>query len=356
MKGKFTSVILAVVLVVITVGTVFFGYSKASGKAAKSSVEGEQRYAWPLATCSTEDTITHIFATQFAKEVEKLSDGKMKINVYPQSTLGGDRELMESCKDGDIPFVVQSPAPQVSFMPQLCVFDTPCVFENIDDARKAIDNADFQKEIQKIYKGAGYDLLGIADQCFRVMTSAKPFTGIESFKGQKIRTMENPIHLKAWKSIGANPTPMAFSELFTAMQQGTVDGEENPIGIIYSNRFYEVQKYITLTQHVYTPYVVFMNPDKYDSLTDEQQEIIDKAMKEASAYQLEVSAKDEEEGLKEMEKYGCEVNTLTDDQKKEFQKLIEDADVFSLAKSSMEHPEYFDEIQKELTQYREEGK
>ena len=175
-------------------------------------------------------------------------------------------------------------------------------------------------------------------------------------KGQKIRTMENPIHLKAWKSIGANPTPMAFSELFTAMQQGTVDGEENPIGIIYSNRFYEVQKYISLTQHVYTPYVVFMNPDKYDSLTDEQQEIIDKAMKEASAYQLEVSAKDEEEGLKEMEKYGCEVNTLTDDQKKEFQKLIEDADVFSLAKSSMEHPEYFDEIQKELTQYREEGK
>ena len=101
MKGKFTSVILAVVLVVITVGTVFFGYSKASGKAAKSSVEGEQRYAWPLATCSTEDTITHIFATQFAKEVEKLSDGKMKINVYPQSTLGGDRELMESCKDGE---------------------------------------------------------------------------------------------------------------------------------------------------------------------------------------------------------------------------------------------------------------
>ena len=114
-------VILAVVLVAITAGTIFFGYSKASGKITKSGAEEEQRYAWPLATCSTEDTITHIFATQFAKEVEKLSDGKMKINVYPQSTLGGDRELMESCKDGDIPFVVQSPAPQVSFMPQLCV-------------------------------------------------------------------------------------------------------------------------------------------------------------------------------------------------------------------------------------------
>ena len=244
MKGKFTSVILAVVLVVITVGTVFFGYSKASGKAAKSSVEGEQRYAWPLATCSTEDTITHIFATQFAKEVEKLSDGKMKINVYPQSTLGGDRELMESCKDGDIPFVVQSPAPQVSFMPQLCVFDTPCVFENIDDARKAIDNADFQKEIQKIYKGAGYDLLGIADQCFRVMTSAKPFTGIESFKGQKIRTMENAYHLQFWKQMGANPTPMSFSEVYIGLQQGTIDAQENAYEIIVSAKLYEQQKII----------------------------------------------------------------------------------------------------------------
>ena len=258
MKGKFTSVILAVVLVVITVGTVFFGYSKASGKAAKSSVEGEQRYAWPLATCSTEDTITHIFATQFAKEVEKLSDGKMKINVYPQSTLGGDRELMESCKDGDIPFVVQSPAPQVSFMPQLCVFDTPCVFENIDDARKAIDNADFQKEIQKIYKGAGYDLLGIADQCFRVMTSAKPFTGIESFKGQKIRTMENAYHLQFWKQMGANPTPMSFSEVYIGLQQGTIDAQENAYEIIVSAKLYEQQKYLISTNAVpdYTTLIV----------------------------------------------------------------------------------------------------
>ena len=254
MKGKFTSVILAVVLVVITVGTVFFGYSKASGKAAKSSVEGEQRYAWPLATCSTEDTITHIFATQFAKEVEKLSDGKMKINVYPQSTLGGDRELMESCKDGDIPFVVQSPAPQVSFMPQLCVFDTPCVFENIDDARKAIDNADFQKEIQKIYKGAGYDLLGIADQCFRVMTSAKPFTGIESFKGQKIRTMENAHHLQFWKQMGANPYE-----------------------IIVSAKLYEQQKYLISTNAVPDYTTLIVSDEFYQGLTKEQQKIIDQA-------------------------------------------------------------------------------
>lgn len=281
MKGKFTSVILAVVLVAITAGTIFFGYSKASGKITKSGAEEEQRYAWPLATCSTEDTITHIFATQFAKEVEKLSDGKMKINVYPQSTLGGDRELMESCKDGDIPFVVQSPAPQVSFMPQLCVFDTPCLFENIDDVRKAIDNPDFQKEIQKIYKGAGYDLLGIADQCFRVMTSAKPFTGIESFKGQKIRTMENAYHLQFWKQMGANPTPMSFSEVYIGLQQGTIDAQENAYEIIVSAKLYEQQKYLISTNAVPDYTTLIVSDEFYQGLTKEQQKIIDQAAKTA---------------------------------------------------------------------------
>ena len=111
----------------------------------------------------------------------------MKINVYPQSTLGGDRELMESCKDGDIPFVVQSPAPQVSFMPQLCVLDTPCVFENIDDARKAIDNADFQKEIQKIYKGAGYDLLWNRRPVFSCNDQRQTI-----YRNRKLQRAENP--------------------------------------------------------------------------------------------------------------------------------------------------------------------
>ena len=174
-------------------------------------------------------------------------------------------------------------------------------------------------------------------------------------KGQKIRTMENPIHMKAWKEIGANPTPMAFSELFTAMQQGTVDGEENPIGIISSNRFYEVQKYISLTQHVYTPYVVVMNPDKYNALTDEQKDIVDRAMEEATKFQLEQSAKDEEEGIKVMEDYGCKVNTLTDEKKMEFQKIMENADVFGVAKDSMENPKFFDGMLKDLEEYRMKG-
>lgn len=101
-----------------------------------SSNEEVQRYSWPLATASPEDTVTQIFAEKFAEEVSDLSNGKMKIQVYANSTLGGDRDLLETCADGDIPFVVQNTAPQVSFMSDLAVFDLPCVFDSLDDCRK----------------------------------------------------------------------------------------------------------------------------------------------------------------------------------------------------------------------------
>ena len=102
-----------------------------------------QRYAWPLATASPEDTVTQIYAEKFAEEVEELSDGKMKIQVYPNGTIGGDRELLESCKDGDIPFVIQNTAPQVTFMPDLAVFDIPCRFSTIDEVREKVDDPEF---------------------------------------------------------------------------------------------------------------------------------------------------------------------------------------------------------------------
>ena len=98
--------------------------------------EDVQRYAWPLATASPEDTVTQLYAEVFVDEVTRLSDGKVKIQIYPNSTLGGDRELLESCQDGDIPFVIQNTAPQMTFMPDIAVFDIPCRFDNIEEVRK----------------------------------------------------------------------------------------------------------------------------------------------------------------------------------------------------------------------------
>ena len=214
-----------------------------SGCGKKSVGEGEtMTYAWPLGTSSPEDTVTQIYAERFAEEVERLSDGKMRIQVYPNSIVGGDRELLESCKDGDIPFVVQNTAPQVTFLPDIAVFDMPCLFDSIDGVREHIDNEDFMKQVQEVYKKGGYELLGYADQGFRVMTTNRAVHTVEDFKGQKIRTMENPYHLRFWKALGANPTPMTFSEVYIGLQQGTIDAQENPYEVIVSNRLYEQQK------------------------------------------------------------------------------------------------------------------
>ena len=198
-----------------------------------------QRYAWPLGSSSPEDTVTQIYAEKFAEEVERLSDGTMLISVYPNSVLGGDRELLESCKEGDIPFVVQNTAPQVTFMPDVAVFDMPAVFETIDEVREHVDNPDFLSMMQQVYGDAGYVLLGYADQGFRVMTTNRNVQSISDFKGQKIRTMENSYHMAYWKALGASPTPMTFSEVYIGLQQGTIDAQENPYEVIVSNKLYD---------------------------------------------------------------------------------------------------------------------
>lgn len=276
MKEKIAKIIVALCMVFIAIGTMI--YSR--GKIERTTVyndDNETTYSWPLATSSTEDTITHVFATAFAEQVEKLSDGKIKITVYPQSTLGGDRELLESCKDKDIPFVAQSPATQVTFMPRLCVLDTPCAFDTIEEARAAIDNEAFRSVIDTVYTDAGYRLLGFADQGFRIMTSKKEFTGIESFKGQKIRTMENSFHIQLWKVLGANPTPMSFSEVYIGLQQGTIDAQENALEIIDSAKLYEQQKYLINTKHVPDYISLIVSDEFYNELPEWQQEIIDEA-------------------------------------------------------------------------------
>ena len=144
--------------------------------------DGSQRYAWPLGTSSPDDTVTQLYAEKFAEEVYRLSEGSMRIQVYPNSVVGGDRELLESCKDADIPFVVQNTAPQVTFMPDIAVFDMPVLFDSISDVRRVVDNPAFMQRISEVYRQGGFELLGYADQGFRVMTTNKPVQTMDDFK------------------------------------------------------------------------------------------------------------------------------------------------------------------------------
>lgn len=262
--------------------------ASSKAKAAKTAhaidQKKKQTYALPLATASPEDTVTQIYAEKFASEVNRLSRGRIKIQVYSNSTLGGDRDLLESCRDGDIPFVAQNTAPQVAFMPDLAVFDLPEVYNSINDYRAVIDSPKFAKLLNTTYTEGGYHLLGMADQGFRVMSTNKKVESIDDFKGQKIRTMENSYHLKFWKSIGASPLPMSFSEVYIGLQQHTIDAQENPYEVIASNKLYEQQKYIVETNHLPHMISLIMNRDFYEALSVKDQKIMDKASASATAY------------------------------------------------------------------------
>ena len=269
--------------------------------------DGEQRYAYPLATASPEDTVTQIYAEKFAEEVDRLSDGSIKIQVYANSTLGGDRELLESCKDGDIPFVVQNTAPQVTFMPDLAIFDVPCAFEDLDECREVLDDPEFSTLISSVYEKGGYQLLGVADQGFRIMSTNKPVKGIGDFKGQKIRTMENPFHLAFWKSIGANPTPMSFAEVYIGLQQHTIDAQENPYEVIVSNRLYEQQDYVVETNHLPHLITLIMNDEFFKGMPEENQRILREAAATATEYARQASDDRIADRVKTIEDSGTQI-------------------------------------------------
>lgn len=288
-----------------------------------SSDKEEQRYSWPLATASPEDTVTQLFAEKFAERVGELSNGSMRIQVYANSTLGGDRDLLETCADGDIPFVVQNTAPQVPFMKDLAVFDLPCVFDSLDDCREKLDDPEFYSLISQVYTDGGYHLLGMADQGFRVMSTNKPVYSLDDFKGQKIRTMENSYHLAFWKSIGANPTPMTFSEVYIGLQQHTIDAQENPYEVIVSNRLYEQQDYVVETNHLPHLISLIVNDDFFKKLSTEEQEIMTQAAKEATEYAREQSDARISDRIATIEESGTQILTLSDETRNDIRQAAE---------------------------------
>lgn len=287
--------------------------------------EDGQTYAWVLGTASPEDTVTGLYAEKFAETVEELSGGELRIQVYHNSTLGGDTELIESCQCGDIPFVVQNTAPQVSYMPRLCLFDAPCVFGTLDELHEVLDNQDFMTKINEIYSDGGFRLLAMADQHFRVMSTNTEITALSDFSGIKIRTMENSYHMAFWSSIGANPTPMAFSELYTGLEQHTVDAQENPYEVIVSSNFYEVQKYVVETNHLPHLLALITNDDFYNNLPEDQQAIIDEASAIARDYAREQAISRSADRIATIEANGkCSVVPVSDELRTEIREQCSD--------------------------------
>lgn len=248
----------------------------------------------------------------FAEEVAKRTDGRYKIETFYAGSLGAERESVEAVQLGTQELTWTSTGPVPNFVPDTRILDIPFLFRDYEHARTVLDGEVGQQLLEKFDK-AGIKALAWGDNGFRHMTNSRhAVNGPDDLKGLKLRTMENPIHIQAYEAFGVVPTPMAFGELFTALQQGTVDGQENPLSIITSAKFYQVQKNLTLTGHVFSPSVLLMNKDLYDRLSDDDKVAFQEAAQAAIVANRKRVDEDEASAVKFLKENGMEVVETVD--------------------------------------------
>ena len=248
----------------------------------------------------------------FAKEVEVRTNGRYKIQNFYASALGGEREATEAVQLGTQELTWTSTGPIPNFVPEAKIFDVPFLFRDYAHARAVLDGPIGQEMMPK-FEARGIKLLAWGENGFRHMTNSKrPINAPEDMKGLKMRTMENPVHIQAYKGFGIIPTPMAFGEVFTALQQGTVDGQENPLSVISANKFDQVQKHMTLTGHVYSAGVFLMSKQHFDKLADaDKKHFLDAAKVAAKANRDRVDL-DEKNAVADLTKKGMLIVTNVD--------------------------------------------
>jgi TRAP-type transport system periplasmic protein len=217
----------------------------------------------------------------FAREVEARTGGRYKIQNFYAGALGAERESIEGVQLGTLDLTLTSTGPVPNFVPEVAILDIPFLFRDYAQARAVLDGPIGQDMLRK-FPAKGIVALAWAENGFRHMTNSKrPVNVPDDLKGLKMRTMENPIHIQAYKQFGILPTPMAFTEVYTALQQGTVDGQENPLSVITSAKLDQVQKNLTLTGHVYSPSLILMNKAQWDKLSPADKEAFAEAAKDA---------------------------------------------------------------------------
>jgi tripartite ATP-independent transporter DctP family solute receptor len=262
---------------------------------------------------------THVAAAKFFKPyVEKHSKGQIIVELYPNGQLGGDRQAIEAVGLGTINMTIPAVAVLSGFEPRFQVFDLPFLFNSKKEAYKALDGA-LGTKLNALLPPLGLKNLAYAENGFRMITNNKgPVTKPADLAGLKIRTMENPIHIATFRALGANPTPMSFGELYTALQQKTVDAQENPIPLIYTSKFYEVQKYCSLSGHVYAATALLVNDKWFNSLPKDLQKVLQDAAVVYRTEQRKISDQQDKEMIASLKKNGMKVNDITPEQKKAF--------------------------------------
>ena len=243
----------------------------------------------------------------FAREVEKRTNGRIKVQPFYSGSLGGERESIEAVQLGTQELTLTSSGPVPNFVPESRILDIPFLFRDKAHARAVLDGP-IGQEMLKAFDSKGFKALAWAENGVRHMTNSKrAVSAPEDLKGLKMRTMENPVHVAAYKGFGIITTPMAFPEVFTALQQGTVDGQENPLSVIMAAKFDQVQKHLSLTGHVYSPCIFLMNKAAFDKLSPADQQVFLEAAKEATKANRARVDEDDAKGVAELRSKGMQV-------------------------------------------------
>ncbi|MDR5885965.1 MULTISPECIES: TRAP transporter substrate-binding protein [Halomonadaceae] len=301
--------------------TLALGISLALVGAANASVDDMDPVTLRLAHVVNEQDGFHIAATKFEELVEERTDGKVDIEIYPNASLGDERTLLEGMQIGTVDMGVITNGPVANFVEEMAVFELPFLFPSPEAAYEVLDGPIGQELLDKLsevnLKGLAY-----AERGFRNLTnSERPVNAPEDIDGLRIRVMENPVYTDTFRALGANAIPMAWTEALTAMQQGTIDGQENPVNVIHSFNLDETQNYMTLSRHTYAPAIFVMGSSVWNQLPEDAQVILEEAAQEAAEHERQVNAEMEAEQLAELREAGMEINDSPDIEA--FQKAVQ---------------------------------
>ncbi len=250
-------------------------------------------------------------ATKFSEIVAAKSGGKIKVNVFPGGTLGGDAANVSALQGGTIELVMLNSGILASQVKDFEVYDFPFMFANAKEADAVVDGPFGQKLHAKLQEkgivGLAYTELGFRN----ITNSKKPIAAVDDIAGLKLRVIPNAINVDWVKALGANPTPLAFPEVYAALEQKAIDGQENPLSVILANKFAEVQKYLALTNHQYNPQSMIFSKKVWDTLSPAEQKILQDAALEASKYQRQVNREAAAGQLDALKKAGMQVSEFS---------------------------------------------
>lgn len=274
---------------------------------------------------------------EFERLVEERSSGEIEVQIYPSSQMGPDREMIESVQTGILEMAVSPSSIYENWDPAFGVVELAYIYPDKATALKVLDGPEGQALLDRL-EALNLVGLGWVESGMRHITnSVRPISTPADLEGIKLRTMKVPAHVDTFDALGANPTPMNFGEVYSALQQGVIDGQENPLSLIDTQRFYEVQDHLTLSGHVFTAYIPAISKPFYESLPEAHQEILQTAMDDAVQYDRKLVNEQEQDHLKVIKDAGVEVTTLTDEQYEAFAEMAEDVNL-----------EYRDQIGAEL--------